>query len=229
MEVMRNFGPENNFLARVRELADKKNIVFIFDECSSGFRETLGGLHLKYDEEPDVATFGKASGNGFGINAVIGKRSIMETAQNSFISRTFWTERVDPVAALATLAVMGRERSWETITRIGKYTKARWIEIFSSTELDAVIGGLDAFPSFNLKVPDPLATKTFITQKMLSRNYLASNLFFPAIVHDKISLDGYLSNCQEVLERLCDLLKSGVSVDKELWGSPCHVGFKRLN
>src|SRR5690606_36372499 len=42
MEVVRNFGPENDFLQKVRDLATRKNIVLIFDECTSGFRETFG-------------------------------------------------------------------------------------------------------------------------------------------------------------------------------------------
>ena len=45
MEVSRNKGPENNFLENVRALATKKNAVLVFDECTSGFRQTFGGLH----------------------------------------------------------------------------------------------------------------------------------------------------------------------------------------
>ena len=106
MEVSRNFGPEKNFLQKVRELCNKKNIVLIFDECTSGFRETFGGIHLKYKVYPDIAMFGKALGNGYAINAIIGKREVMEYAQNTFISSTFWTERIGPSAALKTLNIM---------------------------------------------------------------------------------------------------------------------------
>ena len=52
----------------------------IFDECTSGFRETIGGLHKKYGLSPDIATFGKALGNGYAITAVLGKREVMEAA-----------------------------------------------------------------------------------------------------------------------------------------------------
>ena len=64
MEVARNQGPERDFLQQVRQIATKHNIVLIFDECTSGFRETFGGLHKKYGVEPDMAMFGKAMGNG---------------------------------------------------------------------------------------------------------------------------------------------------------------------
>ena len=48
MEVERNIKPKNNFLKKVRDICNKNNIILIFDECTSGFRETFGGLHLKY-------------------------------------------------------------------------------------------------------------------------------------------------------------------------------------
>ena len=91
----------------------------IFDECTSGFRETFGGLHLKYDIKPDIAVFGKTLGNGYAITAVIGKKEVMEGAQDSFISSTFWTERIGPTAALKTLEVMEKTGSWKIITEQG--------------------------------------------------------------------------------------------------------------
>lgn len=48
MEVCRNMGPEDNFLQKVRQLATERNIILIFDECTSGFRQTFGGLYAKY-------------------------------------------------------------------------------------------------------------------------------------------------------------------------------------
>ena len=120
MEVSRNQKPENNFLKKVRALCNKK-IILIFDECSSGFRQSFGGLHKIYGVNPDMAWFGKALGNGYGITAIIGKREIMDHAQNSFISSTFWSERSGPVAANKTLDIMEKTKSWKTITEM-KYS-----------------------------------------------------------------------------------------------------------
>ena len=68
---------QKNFLKQIRNITEKKNIVLIFDECTSGFRETNGGLHKKYKIYPDIAVFGKALGNGIPITAVLGKKEIM--------------------------------------------------------------------------------------------------------------------------------------------------------
>ena len=89
MEVCRNTKPNKSFLKHVRKICNDKNIVLIFDECTTGFRQSLGGLHKEVGINPDIAIFGKALGNGFAITALIGKREIMEYSNETFISSTF--------------------------------------------------------------------------------------------------------------------------------------------
>ena len=74
MEVCRSTAPNEIFLNKVRKFSSKKGIILIFDECTSGFRENLGGLHQKINIIPEIAILGKALGNGYAINAVIGKK-----------------------------------------------------------------------------------------------------------------------------------------------------------
>ena len=170
MEVMRNEEPKNNFLKNVRNLATKNNIVLIFDECTSGFRETYGGLHKKYDVTPDMAIYGKAMGNGYAITSVVGKKEIMDSVQNTFISSTFWTERAGPSAALKTLEIMERERSWEYICELGKYINGKWLEIAKNNNLDIKIFGLSSITKYLINTKnDFLKYKTLITQEMLKK------------------------------------------------------------
>ena len=74
MEVERDKKPKSDYLKSVRNICDKNNICLIFDECTSGFRETYGGLHLKYKIYPDMVMFGKAIGNGYALTAVVEKK-----------------------------------------------------------------------------------------------------------------------------------------------------------
>ena len=74
MEVERDHKPQKDYLKSIRKLCDQKNICLIFDECTTGFRDVYGGLHLKYGVNPDVAMFGKAIGNGYSITSIIGKK-----------------------------------------------------------------------------------------------------------------------------------------------------------
>ena len=41
MEVIRNIQPKNNFLKKIENLEKKNKIILIFDECTTGFRETF--------------------------------------------------------------------------------------------------------------------------------------------------------------------------------------------
>ncbi len=228
MEVMRNRGPEDNFLQKVRDLATRRGIVLIFDECTSGFRQTFGGIHKMYGVEPDMAMFGKALGNGYAITATIGRREIMQGAQSTFISSTFWTERIGPTAALKTLEVMERVKSWERITSIGSDISARWKVLAKKHDLALTTAGLPAIASFGFDSPNALAYKTLITQEMLARGYLASNLVFSCIEHTPQIVDGYF----EALDPVFGLIKEcedGRDVLSLLKGPVCHAGFKRLN
>jgi glutamate-1-semialdehyde 2,1-aminomutase len=228
MEVVRNNGPENNFLHKVRKLATDNGIVLIFDECTSGFRETYGGLHKKYGVEPDMAVFGKALGNGYAITAAIGRREVMEAAQATFISSTFWTERIGPSAALKTLEVMGRERSWDQITKNGVEIMSRWRALADSHGLKISVAGLPSIASFGFDSPNALAYKTLITQEMLEKGYLASNLIFSSLVHTPEIVEGYFDALDSIFLAIKEC-EEGRDVMSLLKGPVCHAGFKRLN
>jgi glutamate-1-semialdehyde 2,1-aminomutase len=229
MEVVRNFGPEDNFLQKVRDLATRKNIVLIFDECTSGFRETYGGIFKKYGVEPDLAMFGKTIGNGYALTAVVGKRAVMELAQKTFISSTFWTERIGPTAALKTLEVMQRIRSWEIITEKGKKMQEGWEKIANENGLDISISGIPALSTYSFNYTDALSYKTYITQEMLKSGFLASTNFYASTAHEDAYFDRYFDNLNEIYNTISQCVNGNKDINSLLEGPVCHSGFKRLN
>ncbi len=106
MEPVRHHEPDAGFLEHVRRSADKTGAVLVFDEVTSGWRMNVGGIHLLYNVNPDIAVFAKGISNGYAMAAVIGRREVMDAAQKTFISSTYWTERIGPTAALATIKKM---------------------------------------------------------------------------------------------------------------------------
>ena len=205
MEVVRNNTPKNNFLKKVRDLATKKNIILIFDECTSGFRETYGGIFKKYDVEPDLVMFGKTIGNGYALTAIVGKMDIMQVAQKTFISSTFWTERIGSVAALKTLNVMERIKSWEIITKIGLRVRSIWDRIAIENKIKIKILGIPAVSSYSFE-RNNLEYKTLITQEMLKKGFLASTNFYASISHEENYIDSYSDALNDVfcLINKCD-------------------------
>lgn len=228
MEVVRNKGPEDNFLHKVRKLATDRGIVLIFDECTSGFRQTFGGLHKMYGVEPDMAMFGKALGNGYAITATIGRREVMEAAQSTFISSTFWTERIGPTAALKTLEVMERTQSWDTITQTGLNIRQRWQQLADKHGLQIDHWGLPALTGYTFKSDNALAYKTLITQEMLAKGYLAGNSVYVCTEHTPAVLDDYFAELDPIFATI-KKCEEGRDVMSLLKGPVCHGGFKRLN
>ena len=228
MEVYRNYAPKNNFLKKIRNFCTKNNIILIFDECTSGFRETFGGLHLKYNVIPDICILGKALGNGYPITAVLGKKDIMQSAQSTFISSTFWTDRTGYVAAINTLNEMQKIKSWKKLSQKGKYIKSKWASLFRKNKLDYSIFGLDALPGFSINSKNWLKYKSYITYKMLENSILASNVIFLSISHSKKIIDEYLKVLNEILNDIHNFEKNK-NIDKLSKIPVCHSGFKRLN
>jgi glutamate-1-semialdehyde 2,1-aminomutase len=229
MEVSRNVEPKDDFLLKVRQLATDRGIVLIFDECTSGFRQTFGGLHLMYGVEPDIAMFGKALGNGYAITAVVGRREVMEAAQRTFMSSTFWSERIGPSAGLKTLEMMERERSWERITATGRHIGELWTALASRHSLPLEVSGLPAMIGFRLPVPNMLKYKTLITQEMLKKGFLAGTGVYACTEHSPDIVDRYFGFLDPIFGLIKRCEEGQEDIDALLEGPVCHSGFQRLN
>ena len=229
MEVSRNIIPKNNFLKKVQKIAKENNIILIFDECTSGFREVNGGLHLKYGINPDICVFGKSLGNGYPITAVIGKDNIMDNALNSFMSSTFWSDRSGPVAALETLNQMQKNKSWVYISKLGKKIKSRWLIIAKKHDLKIRVYGLDSMPSFEIISDKFQEYKTFITQEMLKKNILATNSIYVSIKHNEKNLKKYFYILDKIFKKIKNFETNNIEISNFLNTKTSQTNFKRLN
>jgi glutamate-1-semialdehyde aminotransferase len=226
MEVSRNESPKKKFLENIRKLTKNKNIVLIFDECTSGFRETFGGLHLKYKVNPDIAIFGKALGNGYAVNAIIGTEAIMNYTNSTFISSTFWTERIGSVAALKTLEVMERVKSWEIISRLGKKIKTNWELLARNHKIKLKIQGLNALPRFDFDNKNNLYYKTFISQEFLKKKILASNSIYLCTEHNINMFSNYFNILDKIFFTINRSIEDRLDPAALLNGPVCMGGIR---
>jgi len=229
MEVVRNVLPKNNFLKKVRDIATKNNIVLIFDECTSGFRGSFGGAHKLYGVNPDIAIFGKAIGNGYAINAIIGKKQIMDMANSTFISSTFWTEKIGYIAAISTLDEMKKIKSWEKVNKAGSKVKNFWKSKSKKYKIKLITQGLNSLPSFYIESKNWFKYKTLISQELLADKILGTNAFYPSIFHNNKILKKYFFSMNKIFKLIssCENKKKNIN---ELLNSPVALaGFKRLN
>ena len=132
---------------------------------------------------------GKAIGNGYAITAIIGKKKIMKLAESSFISSTFWTERIGFVAAIKTIEIMEKTESYKKLIKNGKYLNSCWKKIAKKHNLKIEISGIESITSFQFKKNNRLY-KTYISQEMLKKGYWHL-IFLFEILHEA-SYDKYI-------------------------------------
>ncbi len=202
MEVVRNEKPKKSYLKKIIEICKRNRVIVIFDECTSGFRETFGGIHLKYKINPDIAVFGKALGNGYAITAIIGKKTVMKHCEDSFLSSTFWSERIGPTAALATLEEMERTQSWKKISKIGKYIKREIYKLSKKNKVKIKFQGIDSLINFNFISEANEVLKKTIVYEMLKNGFLTKNLIYVSLDLKENIIKKYLFYLNKTFEKI---------------------------
>lgn len=227
MEPIRDQDPAPGFLEGVRETAADIGAALIIDEVSAGFRLITGGAHLLFNLKPDMAVFAKAISNGYPMAAIIGRSVVMEAAQNSFISSTYWTERIGPTAALATIRKHKGHDVSSHLNRIGKMVQTGWREAGEATGLSVEVGGIYPLSHFAIQHEQSQAAHTLFTQIMLEKGFLASRAFYATYAHREEHVECYLAAVREAFMMIAEALKSKNLMSK-LKGPIAHTGFKRL-
>jgi glutamate-1-semialdehyde 2,1-aminomutase len=228
MEPIGSYSPKEGFLESVRELATRNGSVLIFDEISSGFRINNGGAHLELGVEPDLAIFSKAISNGYPMGVVLGKSHIMESAQDSFISSTSWTEGTGPVAAIATLTKFAETNAHEHLIRIGNLVSQGWNRAAEDANLEVKVSGLPSLLKFAFDHPRDLEMKTYFTQEMLDAGFLASGRFYAMLSHTVQATELYINEVSRIFLEISQLLDRN-TLESSLRGGIAHNGFQRLN
>ena len=228
MEPIRSVEPEAGFLKSVRNIADDVDAVLIVDEISTGFRLETGGAHLVYfDKSPDIAVFSKALGNGYPISAIIGKKSIMEAAQSTFISSTNWTERIGPTAAIATIKKHKELKVHNHLIELGETIRKGWLEASANHDLPIRVSGIKPMSHLVFDVKEKQIMKAYFIQLMLEQGLLASTLFYAMYAHTFEHVGLYLEALHQAFEKIKRAHTMGI-LDKKIKGLPSAVGFQRL-
>lgn len=230
IEPIRNDYPSDDFLGKIRMATRNEGIVLVFDEVSAGFRLCSGGSHRVLGVDPDMAVFAKGMTNGYPLTAIVGRQEVMDAAQDTFISSTFYTERIAFAATLKSIEVYERDKVWEKQSHFGKIIQDGWKTKADEFDLKIEIGGILPMSHFTLIGDEnPLVYKTFITQEMLKKGYIASNAFYTSSAHSEEIIYDYLENIGEVFSRIASISHDGEKVEDYIESTVCQSGFGRLN
>jgi glutamate-1-semialdehyde 2,1-aminomutase len=227
VEPVRHQQPKDDFLGKIRKIANRVGAVLVFDEITSGWRMNVGGIHELYGVYPDIAVYAKAMSNGFPMGAVVGKTEVMDIAQETFISSTAWTERVGPIASIATIEKMQKHKVPSHLCKIGNLISNGWRRLAESAGLKISVMGIPPLTTFAFEHKENQALQTLFTQEMLNRGFLASKSIYVSFSHTEENVARYLENADRAFGIVKKAVESG-NIQKFLKGPVANAGFRRL-
>jgi len=227
MEPVRSYWPLQGFLETIRDLTKRHSVPLIFDEVTSGLRMTSGGIHLKLNVEPDICVLAKALGNGYPMAAILGRTHIMNAAQKSFISSTYWTDRIGPSAALATLRKHSACDVSSHLIEMGTLVQNGWKEMGKRHGLDICVTGIPPLSHWKIQHPESQLIHTILVHKMLDHGFLTSKSFYANYSHNKDDVINYLAALDLSFKDIVGYIKEG-QINNYPHGAIAHTAFSRL-
>jgi glutamate-1-semialdehyde 2,1-aminomutase len=229
MEPLRSEEPRDGFLQKIAARCRAAGSVLVIDEVTAGWRFGFPGAAARLGIEPDVAVYAKALSNGFPCAAIVGCQSVMEAANASFISSSYWTDGVGPAAALACIGKMQRLGTQARVWSLGQRLQ-RGLRDLAAThpQLKLAVGGQPAAPSlaFGLEA-DAAAAKVLYIRRMVARGFLVSGQYYVLGTHDESQIESLLTALAEVFAGL-EVLESGGQLQAAAGEVKTNQGFGRL-
>lgn len=212
MEPLRSNWPPEGYLAEVRKLASEAGVVLIFDEVSTGFRFSPGGVQPVLGVEPDMAVFAKSISNGYPMGAVVGRRWVMEPAANMFISSTYWSDTIGLRAALTTLREIGRRNVPEKLDQLGKTIQSQLNEVAQETGAPVRCGGVSVHPQLAFDIEDATFARqvsTLYIQEMAKRGCHGYTSFYLNAAQGPAEVEQTVNAARDVFAIITDALQQG--------------------
>lgn len=224
----------------VARLTRRHGAVFIADEMVTGYRAGWPGASAALGVEPDLATWGKAIGNGFSFCALTGRADIMDLGgiRQAPVPRVFLISTTHGGEAHAIAAARAVLHAYQTHDVLGHHR--RIVEQVAIGFRAAVaVAGLDRFLQVHAS-RWRIATvcrdteenvsqsfRTLLMQEMIGRGALFQSLFLPSYAHTKedteVVVRAFAAACAVYREALAQ------GVEKFLVGASARPVFRKYN
>lgn len=223
MEPVSFVWPTPGYLEKVKEITHRHGALLIFDEICSGFHFGLGGAQKLFGVLPDLATFGKAMGNGWPISCIVGRRDVMKVFEDAFVSFTFAGDVSAMAAAVKVLEILEAGDAYARMTAAGT-------KLFDGARVMAAAAGLE--DTFRLKghphwshfsfvdqngADDP-ATRALWVQEVTRRGVLILTTFNISAALDEAAVNTVLTAFAHAFKRVSEARRLGISPEAWLDG-----------
>ncbi len=226
MEPMRSQWPEKDFVAEAKRLAEEAGAIFILDEVTSGFRYGFPGAHTRLGVDPHIAVYAKALSNGIPCASVVGRADVMDAANASFISSSYWTDALGTAAALACVSKMEANGVYQEVWTKGEAFQERLRAVAAAhPSCQLTIGSMPCTSSLAFGLGErSAAAKTFLIRGLVEKGFLGSLQIYLMNAHTNAQINGYLQALDEVLADL----ENALDGDRLSRDGSSSTGFARL-
>ena len=131
------------YVKRLREICDEKDIVLIFDEVQTGMGRT-GKMfcYQNYGIEPDVMTLAKALGGGLPIGVFVASSKFCDVLTPGTHASTFGGSPIVSAAALGVFEAIEKEKLIQNAVKQGKYLMKKLEELKKKCKLIKEVRGM---------------------------------------------------------------------------------------
>jgi glutamate-1-semialdehyde 2,1-aminomutase len=203
--------PKNNFLQKVRKLANQHDSLLILDEIVTGFRFDLAGGQKYFGIKGDLVCFGKGMANGLPLSAITGPSEFMKTFNDLWVSSTNNSETLSMAGTKAVINEMKEKNTIQHCWKMGEILFNAWNKIAEQNNINAKMTGYPI--RMDLKCIDTnnvesLPMKSFILQEMVKQNIFMSILgaSYICFSHSKQDIEKTINS----FENVCNIINNKI-------------------
>ena len=193
--------PTNNFLQKIRKIADDNDAILILDEIVTGFRFDLGGCQKFFDLKGDFVCFGKGMGNGLPITAITGKTEFMKAFDDLWVSSTNNSEALSLAGTIAVINEMQEKNTISSCWNQGEKLMQSWNKVVTSHNIEAKMEGYPVRMKMNCldsSGNESMILKSIIMQEMVKKGiFMSQGVSFISYSHSSKDIEYTISSLEE--------------------------------
>ena len=206
--------PNNNFLQKVRKIANDNDSLLILDEIVTGFRFDLAGGQKYFGIKGDLVCFGKGMSNGLPLSAITGPTEFMKTFDDLWVSSTNNSETLSLAGTKSVITEMKEKNTIQHCWKIGKSLFNEWNKIAVKNNIDAKMTGYPIrmdLKCFDTSGIESLPMKSFILQEMVKQDVFMSILGSSYICYSHSVQD--VEKTLQSFENVCSTINKKIEHD----------------
>ncbi|MEG3641360.1 aspartate aminotransferase family protein [Magnetococcus sp. PR-3] len=196
--------PDGDYLNKLRDLCDRKDILLVLDEVQSGMGRT-GKMwaHQWSDVTPDIMTASKALASGVPMGACLAKREIAAAFAPGTHGSTFGGNPLSAAAGLATLDVMLSDDFLPQVQARGEYFMNALRQMAEGRRMVKQVRGQGLMVAVELNAPGEEVASICLSRGLLINCCMGTILrFLPPLVISEEEIDQGVAILAEVLSDL---------------------------